>query len=53
MRNVGVLSAIGASRAMLAGRSYNMACVTNRVTVSCTGGNKSYVTFPLQAAQKD
>jgi TIR domain len=32
-------------------KSYNMACVTDGVTVDCTGGNQSYVTFPLQAAQ--
>lgn len=51
MPNVGALIAIGASRAMLAGRSYNIDCVTNGVTLSCTGGNRSYVTFPLQAPQ--
>jgi hypothetical protein len=51
MRNVGALIVIGASRAVLAGKSYNMACVTNGVTERCTGGNKSLVTFPLQAAQ--
>ena len=51
MRNVGALIAIGASRAMLAGRSYNMDCVTNGVAVSCTGGNKSFVTFEIQAVQ--
>lgn len=31
--------------------SYNMASVTDGVTVDCTGGKKSYVTLPIQAAQ--
>jgi hypothetical protein len=31
MRTVGALIAIGAPRAMLAGKSYNMDCVTNAV----------------------
>jgi hypothetical protein len=35
----------------LVGRSYDMGCVTNGVTVSCTGGNKPFVTFSIQAAQ--
>jgi hypothetical protein len=51
MRNVGALVAIGASGAMLAGSSCNMDCVTNGVTERCTGGNESFVTFPVQAAQ--
>ena len=51
MRNVGALIAIGASDAMLAASSYNMDCVTNGVTERCTGGNKSCVTFPIQADQ--
>ncbi len=32
-------------------KSYKMACVTDGVTMDCTGGNKSYVTFPIQAAE--
>lgn len=48
MRNVGALIAIDASRATLAGRSYNMDCVTNGVTERCTGG---FVTFPIQATK--
>ena len=43
--------AIGASRAMLAGKSYDVECVTNEVTERCTGGNKSFVTFPIQTAE--
>lgn len=35
----------------VANKSYNIDCITNGVTVDCTGGNKSYVTFPLQAAR--
>lgn len=32
-------------------KSYNMDCTTDNVTVSCTGGNKSFVTFPMQAVE--
>jgi hypothetical protein len=28
-----------------------MHCVTNGVSERCTGGNKSFVTFPIPAAQ--
>jgi hypothetical protein len=32
-------------------QSYNMDCVTDSVTVSCTGGNKSFVTFSMHAVE--
>ena len=32
-------------------QSYNMDCVTDGVTVGCTGGNKSFVTFPMHAVE--
>lgn len=32
-------------------RNYNMECVTDGITVDCTGGNGAFVTFPLHAVE--
>lgn len=32
-------------------QSYNMDCANDGVTVGCTGGNNSFVTFPFHAVQ--